>query len=101
MHDQNKLSAGLNRRDFIKAGAAGATGLALAGVGALNVSAAAENGGQLPRRRYGRPNYSSGNTNKDGSQKYTFLAGMGLASPISWARPTGAPMSSRSPSRPA
>jgi hypothetical protein len=35
-----------------------------------------------PRRRYGRPNYSSGNTNKDGSQKYTFLAGMGLASPI-------------------
>jgi predicted aldo/keto reductase-like oxidoreductase len=54
MHDQNKLSAGLNRRDFIKAGAAGVTGLALAGVGALNVSAAAENGGQLPRRRYGR-----------------------------------------------
>jgi hypothetical protein len=35
-----------------------------------------------PRRRYGRPNYSSGNTNKDGSGKYTFLAGIGMASPI-------------------
>ena len=35
-----------------------------------------------PRRRYGRPNYSSGNTNKDGSGKYTFLAGVGMASPI-------------------
>jgi hypothetical protein len=35
-----------------------------------------------PRRRYGRPNYSSGNTNKDGSEKYTFLGGMGMTSPI-------------------
>jgi hypothetical protein len=35
-----------------------------------------------PRRRYGRPNYSSGNTNKDGSEKYTFLGGMGLSMPI-------------------
>ena len=35
-----------------------------------------------PRRRYGRPNYSSGNTNTDGSAKYTFLAGMGLALPV-------------------
>lgn len=35
-----------------------------------------------PRRRYGRPNYASGNSNADGSPKYTFLAGMGLASPI-------------------
>ena len=35
-----------------------------------------------PRRRYGRPNYSSGNSNKDGSQKYTFLGGIGMASPI-------------------
>ena len=34
-----------------------------------------------PRRRYGRPNYASGNTNKDGSKKYTFLGGMGLTLP--------------------
>ena len=34
-----------------------------------------------PRRRYGRPNYSSGNTNKDGSEKYTFMAGIGLTLP--------------------
>ena len=34
-----------------------------------------------PRRRYGRPNYSSGNTNADGSEKYTFLAGIGYAGP--------------------
>jgi hypothetical protein len=30
-----------------------------------------------PRRRYGRPSYASGNSNADGSPKYTFLAGMG------------------------
>ena len=35
-----------------------------------------------PRRRYGRPNYASGNSNADGSSKYTFMAGMGLAGPI-------------------
>ena len=35
-----------------------------------------------PRRRYGRPNYASGNSNADGSSKYTFMAGMGLSSPI-------------------
>jgi hypothetical protein len=35
-----------------------------------------------PRRRYGRPNYAGGNSNADGSEKYTFLAGMGLSSPI-------------------
>ena len=35
-----------------------------------------------PRRRYGRPNYSSGNNHADGSEKYTFLAGGGLSSPI-------------------
>jgi hypothetical protein len=40
-------------------------------------------GGQPPpRRRYGRPNYASGNSNADGSSKYTFLAGGGLAGPI-------------------
>ena len=44
---------GLTRRDFIRVGATGATGLALAGLGALNVSGA-EPSGQLPRRRYGR-----------------------------------------------
>jgi len=35
-----------------------------------------------PRRRYGRPNYSSGNTNADGSEKYTFVAGVGYVAPI-------------------
>jgi len=35
-----------------------------------------------PRRRYGRPNYASGNSNADGSEKYTFLAGVGLAAPV-------------------
>jgi hypothetical protein len=35
-----------------------------------------------PRRRYGRPNYSSGNTNPDGSSKYTFLVGAGASVPI-------------------
>jgi len=35
-----------------------------------------------PRRRYGRPNYASGNSNADGSAKYTFMAGVGLAGPI-------------------
>ena len=35
-----------------------------------------------PRRRYGRPNYAGGNSNADGSEKYTFLAGGGLADPI-------------------
>ena len=34
-----------------------------------------------PRRHYGRPNYSSGNTNTDGSEKYTFLGGIGLTLP--------------------
>ena len=48
-----------------------------------NLGSAALAGSQPPpRRRYGRPNYASGNSNADGSPKYTFLAGMGLASPI-------------------
>jgi hypothetical protein len=34
-----------------------------------------------PRRGYGRPHYSSGNTNADGSPKYTFLGGIGLTLP--------------------
>src|ERR1035437_9879924 len=35
-----------------------------------------------PRRGYGRPNYASGNSNPDGSPKYTFLGGIGLTMPI-------------------
>jgi hypothetical protein len=34
-----------------------------------------------PRRGYGRPHYSSGNSNADGSPKYTFLGGVGLTLP--------------------
>jgi predicted aldo/keto reductase-like oxidoreductase len=50
-HHQNKSA--LSRRDFIRIGATGATGLALGGLGAFN-SSAAETPGKLPRRRYGR-----------------------------------------------
>jgi hypothetical protein len=35
-----------------------------------------------PRRRYGRPNYSDSHTNADGSNKFTFIAGAGLSSPV-------------------
>ena len=34
-----------------------------------------------PRRSYGRPRYASGNTNADGSNKYTFMGGIGLTLP--------------------
>ena len=34
-----------------------------------------------PRRTYGRPNYSGGNTNPDGSAKYFGLGGFGMALP--------------------
>jgi hypothetical protein len=34
------------------------------------------------RSRYGRPRYRGGNTNADGSEKYTFFAGIGLTAPI-------------------
>jgi hypothetical protein len=34
------------------------------------------------RQRYGRPRYRGGNTNPDGSQKYTFFAGVGLTQPL-------------------
>lgn len=51
--------------------------------GHMNVDSAALGSSQPPpRRRYGRPNYASGNSNADGSSKYTFVAGGGLASPI-------------------
>lgn len=36
---------------------------------------------QYGRRRYGRPRYRGGNTNEDGSEKYTFFAGGGLSAP--------------------
>jgi hypothetical protein len=35
-----------------------------------------------PRRRYGRPNYSDKNTNKDGSSKWTGLVGGGFTLPV-------------------
>lgn len=54
MNDENRNNTnGLTRRDFIRVGAAGATGLALSPLGALTASAA-ESPGKLPRRRYGR-----------------------------------------------
>jgi hypothetical protein len=34
-----------------------------------------------PRRRYGRPRYNDSNHNPDGSNKYAFIAGAGLAAP--------------------
>jgi hypothetical protein len=34
-----------------------------------------------PRRRYGRPNYSDSHTNADGSSKFAFVAGAGMAVP--------------------
>src|ERR1039457_2927770 len=35
-----------------------------------------------PRRTYGRPNYSGGNTNPDGSNKLTFMVGGGVSIPV-------------------
>ena len=37
---------------------------------------------QYGRRRYGRPRYRGGNTNEDGSEKYTFFAGAGFTQPL-------------------
>ena len=37
---------------------------------------------QYGRRRYGAPRYRGGNTNADGSEKYTAYAGVGLTVPI-------------------
>lgn len=34
------------------------------------------------RRRYGAPRYRGGNTNADGSEKYTFFAGAGFTAPV-------------------
>jgi hypothetical protein len=35
-----------------------------------------------PRRRYGRPNYADSHTNADGSNKFAFMGGAGLTSPV-------------------
>jgi hypothetical protein len=44
----------------------------------FDLSSAAFGGSQPPpRRRYGRPNYSGGNSNADGSNKFAFMAGGG------------------------
>src|SRR5208282_3644040 len=53
MNDDSKETNGLTRRDFIRVGATGVTGMALSGLGTLTVSGA-DNPGRLPRRRYGR-----------------------------------------------
>ena len=53
MNNDNREARGLTRREFIRTGAAGATGIALSGLGGLT-SSAQEAVGRLPRRRYGR-----------------------------------------------
>src|ERR1039457_3026380 len=45
-------------------------------------SAAPEGLQPPPRRRYGQPSYAGGNTNPDGSSKWTFLGGGGLGLPV-------------------
>jgi hypothetical protein len=45
-------------------------------------SAALDSSQPPPRRRYGRPNYSDSHSNPDGSSKYTFMVGGGLALPV-------------------
>ncbi|HEV2645928.1 MAG TPA: hypothetical protein VGU46_06135 [Acidobacteriaceae bacterium] len=61
--------------------------------------AAALNSTQPPPRRYGRPRYTGGNSNADGSSKFAFMAGAGAALPVgntkkydtpSWAFQAGA-----------
>ena len=56
MHDSHHETNGLSRREFLRVGATGAMGVALASVGGLPVSAAdtAPAPARLPRRRYGR-----------------------------------------------
>jgi predicted aldo/keto reductase-like oxidoreductase len=53
MNDESKENTGLTRRDFIRVGATGATGIALSGWG-VPAASAAETISKLPRRRYGR-----------------------------------------------
>ncbi len=52
MNDQNNQANGVTRRDFIRAGAAGATGIALSGLGGR--AFAQDSIGKLPTRQYGR-----------------------------------------------
>jgi hypothetical protein len=47
-----------------------------------NLSSAALESSQPPARRYGHPNYAGSNSNPDGSNKYTFAAGVGLATTV-------------------
>jgi hypothetical protein len=48
----------------------------------LDLSSAALASSQPPpRRRYGRPNYADSHTNPDGSNKYTFVGGVGFTLP--------------------
>jgi hypothetical protein len=56
MNNNKQAQSGLTRRDFIRVGTAGATGMALTSLGGLPTRAfAASDGiGKLPRRRYGR-----------------------------------------------
>jgi uncharacterized protein len=56
MKDDTHSLPGLNRRNFIRVGAVGATGIALAGIEGLAADAppAAAAAGKLPRRRHGR-----------------------------------------------
>jgi predicted aldo/keto reductase-like oxidoreductase len=46
--------SGLTRREFIRVGATGAAGVALAGLGGFAANAQPDGMGKLPRRRYGR-----------------------------------------------
>jgi hypothetical protein len=48
----------------------------------LGAPAALDSSQPPPRRRYGRPNYSDSHSNPDGSDKYFFLAGVGLTLPV-------------------
>ena len=56
MNDCTQSKHELTRRDFLRVGATGATGIALTGINGLAVDAPAEKApaGKLPRRRYGR-----------------------------------------------
>ena len=82
-------STALASDDLFSSSAEGSTSAADAGTAAANMNLASlEKGIGLPganaqygRRRYGAPRYRGGNTNGDGSEKYTVYAGGGFASP--------------------
>jgi hypothetical protein len=48
----------------------------------IDLTAAALDSSQPPPRRYDRPSFSDKNSNPDGSPKYTFFGGAGMALPI-------------------